>query len=158
MTAAISSGSVDAAIGALETSRRAGWAKAYRLEAEVAELREQLRHCRQSDGEHRQMSDFADAVLEVLAPSLSPWLGRDFDETAGMYVGASLFAGCSGGRFSDDFRGVCSSSDREALREAGRRAARAWLAAPAAETDPLDAEALRALRGYHGGLTGATSS
>lgn len=157
MTAGISSGSVDVAIGALEASRRAGWAKAYRLEAELAELREQLRVSQQSAGEHRQMSDFADAVIEVLAPSLSPWLGRDFDETAGMYVGASLFAGCSGGRFSDDFRGVCSSSDRESLREAGRRAAREWLAAPAAETDPLDAEALRTLRGYREGLTGATS-
>lgn len=158
MTATISSESVDAAIGALETSRRAGWAKVYQLEAELAELREQLRVSQQSAGESRQMSDFADAVLEVLAPSLSPWLGRDFDETAGMYVGASLFAGCSGGRFSDDIRGVCSSSDRESLREAGRRAARAWLAAPAAETDPLDAEALRALRWYREGSTGATSS
>ncbi|ODR06419.1 hypothetical protein BHQ21_11560 [Mycobacterium sherrisii] len=157
MTAAISSESVDAAIGALEMSRRAGWAKAFRLESELAEVREQLRLSQQSAGEHRQMSDFAGAVLEVLAPSLSPWLGENFDEAAGMYVGARLFVGGAGRHYGDDFREVCSSSDREALRGARRRAARAWLAAPAAETDPLDAEALRTLRDYHGGLTGAAS-
>lgn len=158
MTAAISSGSVDLAIGALEASRRAGWAKAYRLEAELAELREQLRVSQQSAGEHRQMSDFAGAVLEVLAPSLSPWLGTNFDEAADMYVGASLFVGGAGRHYVDDFREICSSSDREALREAGRRAAQEWLAAPAAETDPLDAEALRTLRDYHEGLMRAASS
>ncbi|ULE35054.1 hypothetical protein [Mycobacterium sp. IDR2000157661] len=158
MTAAISSGSVDVAIGALEASRRAGWAKAYRLEAELAELREQLRVSQQSAGENRQMSDFASAVLEVLAPSLSPWLGTNFDEAAGMYVGASLFVGGAGRRYVDNFREVCSSSDREALHEAGRREACEWLAAPAAETDPLDAEALRTLRDYREGLMGATSS
>lgn len=155
MTAAISSGSVDVAIGALETSRRAGWAKAYRLEAELAELREQLRVSQQSAGENRQMGDFAEAVLEVLAPSLSPWLGTNFDDAAGMYVGASLFVGGAG---RHDVREVCSSSDREAIREAGRRAAREWLDAPAAQTDPLDAEALRTLRDYREGLTGVMSS
>lgn len=147
MSAAISNESVEVAIGALETSRRAGWAKAYRLEAELAELRQKLRYSQQSAGENRQMSDFAEAVLEVLAPSLSPWLGRHFDEAAGMYVGASL---CVGGGQSDpdNWRDVCSSSDREALREAGRRVAREWLAAPADQTDPLDAEALRILTNY----------
>lgn len=151
MTAATSSESVDAAIGALEMGRRAGWAKAFRLESELAEVREELRLARQGREESHRLNQVAAGALEVLAPSLVPWLDED---------AIALFVGRPGDADTysrDRFRVVVESDDWRTLRAAGAEAARTWLAAPAAETDPLDAEALRTLRHYRGGLTGATS-
>ena len=129
---------VNAAITGLDAGRRAAWRRVYTLEAELTETRTQMARAEQAAAESRRLASFAAGALEVLAPSLVPWLQHPF--------GVVLFVGNGP---NDGYREACGSDNADELREAGRVAGRAWLAAPATETDGRDWRALQLLRWYH---------
>lgn len=139
---------MDTAVAALEAGRRAGWAKAYRLEAELAAVRAELERAKQESLDRMRLSVFSDGVLAVLAPSLAPWLN-------GPAPGVSTYLFPSGPRVEtgSDYLGhfylACATDDREALQAAGSAAARRWLTMPAHETDPLDRRAVEHAAWYH---------
>lgn len=115
--------SVDIAIEALDKGRRAGWAKAYRLEGELAQTRRELARMIQQAEESRRISEYASAVLKTIAPSLVPWLN-------GGGPGVSTFGWGNGPAFGDDldYFAACSTDDIDDLRRAGQRDATSWLA------------------------------
>lgn len=119
----LSSRSVDIAISALDSKARAGWAKAFALEQQLAEANATLR-------EIRKLSAFKSGVIYQLAPSLSPWLNNDVIE---------------------DFQGIefTSSDDVAQCRLAGRAAADWRQSKDRDEQRRLDWRAREILRWYH---------
>ena len=118
--------SIDVAISALEKGRRAGWAKAYALESELAQTRRELARVIQRADESERLNRYASAVLRVIAPSLVPWLN-------GGEPGVSTFGWGHGpamkydGENPSDYFEACPSDDIDQLRAAGARDAHSWL-------------------------------
>lgn len=105
--------SIDVMIANLERDRRIGWAKAYEAEGKLTEAVQALADANKQIErlqESVKLGEFAGGALEVLAPSLGPWLG-------GSSPGLQTF---------DEVR-VSSTDDSEENREAGSREAKRYL-------------------------------
>lgn len=119
--------SIDVAIAALEKGRRAGWARAYALERELAECRQELARVIQSANESARLNRYSSRVLRVIAPSLVPWLngGDPGVCTFGWGNGPARQFGSNG---RSEYFEACGSDDPDALEKAGARDAESWLA------------------------------
>lgn len=105
--------SIDVMVANLERDRRIGWAKAYEAEGKLAEAQAQLSEAAKEIERLKEgvkLGSFKSGVIDVLAPSLSPWLGGDSP-------GLQTF---------DEVR-LSSTDDPEDNRDAGRREARRYL-------------------------------
>lgn len=104
--------SIDVMIANLERDRRIGWAKAYEAEEKLAAanlaLSEAAKTIEQLQ-ESVKLGKFAGGALDVIAPSLNPWL-----------------SGGPGLQTFDEVR-VSSTDDSEDNRDAGQREAKRYL-------------------------------
>lgn len=105
--------SIDVMVASLERDRRVGWAKAYAAEEKLAEVALTLSEANKTIEQLREtekLHSFAEGVLRVIAPSLSPWL-------AGERPGLQSFDGIQ----------VSQSDERTYNRRAGVREAGIYL-------------------------------
>lgn len=121
--------SIDIAIDALDKGRRAGWAKYYALERELTQVRSELARVLQKAEDSERTSQYAAAVLRVIAPSLVPWLngGDPGVSTFGWGNGPARYYGTDNQTGPADYYDACPTDDVDDLRAAGKRDAASWL-------------------------------
>lgn len=140
---------MDIAVAALEKGRRAGWAKAYALEAEVTQLKEELARQKIKAEDSHRLSTYASAVLQVIAPSLVPWLNGADPGVSTFGWGNGPAAKCEDGRDFAEYFIACESDGTEDLRHAGTRDAYSWQSLTDERRQIRDWRADQVLTWYH---------